>query len=163
MYAFSLLQLYLGLTPLQTGELHITGLAYSLSAQPSTNQTTEPSTNQEVLDGRSGVKRPVSLGSSAAQVQGMQDLDIQGPRMNITKDERCGVLYGPDRRLDPIIAPPMPLLEVGTHPNSYSCINPILTGLFQTRFLLGGGQFDPPPKISAVSPPIAAKICMHVK
>nr|XP_054772074.1 trafficking protein particle complex subunit 8-like [Lytechinus pictus] len=104
--------LYLGLTPLQTGELHITGVAYSLSAQPSTNQITEPSTNQEVIDGRLGVKRPVSLGSSVAQVQGMQDLDIQGPRLNVTKAERIGVVYGPDRRLDPVIAPPMPLLEV---------------------------------------------------
>ena len=37
--------------------------------------------------------------------------------------------------------------------------NPILTGLFESKFLLGGGgQFDPPPPL-----PIAAKCCMDVK
>ena len=42
-------------------------------------------------------------------------------------------------------------------------INPILTGLFQSKFLLGGGQFDPPLQISAPKGPIAAKFCMDVK
>lgn len=109
--------LHLGLTPLQTGELHIVGVSYSLSAQPSAaNQSSEM--NQEVIDTHwrsgsvSGVRRPVTFGSGTAQVQGMQDLDIQGPRLNSTKAERCGVMYGPDRRLDPIVAPHMPLLEV---------------------------------------------------
>ena len=43
--------------------------------------------------------------------------------------------------------------------------NPILTGLFESKFLLGGGgQFDPPPlQISAPKGPIAAKFCMDVK
>ena len=45
-------------------------------------------------------------------------------------------------------------------------LNPILTGLFETKFLLGGGgggQFDPPLQISAPKGPIAAKFCMDVK
>ena len=45
--------------------------------------------------------------------------------------------------------------------------NPILTGLFQTKFLLGGGggggSIWPPLQISAPKGPIAAKFCMDVK
>ena len=44
-----------------------------------------------------------------------------------------------------------------------STFNPILTGLFESKFLLGGGQFDPPFQISAPKGPIAAKFCMDVK
>ncbi|CAB1332152.1 unnamed protein product [Coregonus sp. 'balchen'] len=40
------------------------------------------------------------------------DLEIQGPRLNQTKEEKTSVSHGPDRRLDPTITPPMPLLEV---------------------------------------------------
>ena len=49
--------------------------------------------------------------------------------------------------------------------NSIQCINPILTGLFESKFLLGGGggQFDPTLQISAPKGPIAAKFCMDVK
>lgn len=45
-------------------------------------------------------------------VRGQQNLEIQGPRLNVTKEEKTSVRYGSDRRLDPIITPPMPLLEV---------------------------------------------------
>ena len=44
-------------------------------------------------------------------------------------------------------------------------INPILTGLFESKFLLGGGvNLTPPPlQISAPKGPIVAKFCMDVK
>ena len=43
-------------------------------------------------------------------------------------------------------------------------VNPILTGLFETKFLLGGGgAIWPPLQISAPEGPIAAKFCMDVK
>lgn len=45
-------------------------------------------------------------------VRGRQDLEIQGPRLNGTKEEKTSIQYGPDRRLDPILVPQMPLLEV---------------------------------------------------
>lgn len=45
-------------------------------------------------------------------VRGRQDLEIQGPRLNNTKEEKTSVKYGPDRRLDPIVTEEMPLLEV---------------------------------------------------
>lgn len=45
-------------------------------------------------------------------VRGRQDLEIQGPRLNMTKEEKTSVRHGSDRRLEPIITPPMPLLEV---------------------------------------------------
>ena len=42
-------------------------------------------------------------------------------------------------------------------------VNPILTGLFESKFLLGGGSIWPPLQISAPKGPIAAKFCMDVK
>ena len=45
-------------------------------------------------------------------------------------------------------------------------INPILTGLFESKFLLGGGgggSIWPPLQISAPKGPIVAKFCMDVK
>lgn len=45
-------------------------------------------------------------------VRGKQDLKIQGPRLNQTKEDKMLVRHGPDRRLDPIITPSMPLMEV---------------------------------------------------
>lgn len=45
-------------------------------------------------------------------VRGKQDLKIQGPRLNQTKEDKMLVRRGPDQRLDPIITPPMPLMEV---------------------------------------------------
>uniref|UniRef100_A0A3B5A3T8 Trafficking protein particle complex 8 n=1 Tax=Stegastes partitus TaxID=144197 RepID=A0A3B5A3T8_9TELE len=45
-------------------------------------------------------------------VRGRQDLKILGPRLNLTKEDKMLVRHGPDRRLDPIITPPMPLMEV---------------------------------------------------
>lgn len=57
----------------------------------------------------------VSLGKETLEmtvVRGKQDLKIQGPRLNQTKEDKMTVRRGPDYRLDPIVAPPMPLLEV---------------------------------------------------
>lgn len=48
----------------------------------------------------------------SVSVRGRQDLEIQGPRLNNTKEEKTSIKYGPDRRLDPIITEEMPLLEV---------------------------------------------------
>ena len=42
-------------------------------------------------------------------------------------------------------------------------LNPILTGLFESKFLLGGGSIWPPLQISAPKGPIAAKFFMDVK
>nr|XP_014348794.1 PREDICTED: trafficking protein particle complex subunit 8 [Latimeria chalumnae] len=50
--------------------------------------------------------------SNGMSVRGRQDLEIQGPRLNNTKEEKTSVQYGADHRLDPIITPSMPLLEV---------------------------------------------------
>lgn len=50
--------------------------------------------------------------SNGLSVRGRQDLEIQGPRLNNTKEEKTSIKYGPDRRLDPIITEEMPLLEV---------------------------------------------------
>uniref|UniRef100_A0A4W3GFD6 Trafficking protein particle complex subunit 8 n=1 Tax=Callorhinchus milii TaxID=7868 RepID=A0A4W3GFD6_CALMI len=77
----------LKLVPYQTGELHILGVVYNL--------------------GIAGENI-----SRLFQLRGRQDLEIQGPRLNSTKEEKTSVKYGPDRRLDPIITEIMPLLEV---------------------------------------------------
>ncbi|XP_077348740.1 trafficking protein particle complex subunit 8 isoform X2 [Lithobates pipiens] len=93
----------LKLFPLQTGELHILGIVYNLSTIQSAN-----------LDGVNPLNS-VPAGkfiSNGMSVRGRQDLEIQGPRLNGTKEEKTSIQYGPDRRLDPILVPQMPLLEV---------------------------------------------------
>ncbi|KAJ8383578.1 hypothetical protein AAFF_G00219580 [Aldrovandia affinis] len=94
----------LKLLPHQTGELHILGVVYNLGTVPSAGEGGKGSSHREGSEGA-----PVSDGMT---VRGRQDLEIQGPRLNATKEEKTSVQHGPDRRLDPIIAPPMPLLEV---------------------------------------------------
>ncbi|XP_051511754.1 trafficking protein particle complex subunit 8-like isoform X2 [Myxocyprinus asiaticus] len=83
----------LKLLPHKTGELHVLGVVYNLGTGD--------------LGNSEG-----SLDSDLMCVRGQQNLEIQGPRLNMTKEEKTSVRYGPDRRLDPVITPPMPLLEV---------------------------------------------------
>ncbi|XP_023679383.2 trafficking protein particle complex subunit 8 isoform X1 [Paramormyrops kingsleyae] len=93
----------LKLLPHQTGELHIRGVVYNLGAAPPPG---------DVLNSTVGTRVEGSVFSDGLFVRGRQDLEIQGPRLNNTKEEKTSVRHGPDRRLDPIITPPMPLLEV---------------------------------------------------
>ena len=39
-------------------------------------------------------------------------LEVQGVRLNNTKEEKTSKMYGPDRRLDLVIVPNMPKLQV---------------------------------------------------
>ncbi|XP_020783321.2 trafficking protein particle complex subunit 8 isoform X2 [Boleophthalmus pectinirostris] len=78
----------LKLVPRRTGQLSVTGLGYSLSA---TGDTAE---------------------ADMLVVRGRQELKIQGPRLNQTKEDKMSVRHGRDQRLHPIITAPMPLLEV---------------------------------------------------
>ncbi|KAI4892506.1 hypothetical protein NFI96_018306 [Prochilodus magdalenae] len=82
----------LKLLPHKTGELHVLGVVYNLGTSEEDNSISED--------------------SQLMRVRGQQNLEIQGPRLNVTKEEKTSVKHGPDRRLDPIITPPMPLLEV---------------------------------------------------
>ncbi|XP_017311736.1 trafficking protein particle complex subunit 8 isoform X1 [Ictalurus punctatus] len=82
----------LKLLPHKTGQLHVLGVVYNL-----------------------GTGEDDNTGEAASRlmcVRGRQDLEIQGPRLNMTKEEKTSVQHGSDRRLEPIITPPMPLLEV---------------------------------------------------
>uniref|UniRef100_A0A672T6M2 Trafficking protein particle complex subunit 8 n=1 Tax=Sinocyclocheilus grahami TaxID=75366 RepID=A0A672T6M2_SINGR len=81
----------LKLLPHKTGELHVLGVVYNLDTGEVDNS---------------------SLAEDLMCVRGQQNLEIQGSRLNMTKEEKTSVTYGPDHRLDPIITPPMPLLEV---------------------------------------------------
>ncbi|XP_075440846.1 trafficking protein particle complex subunit 8 isoform X2 [Ascaphus truei] len=94
----------LKLFPHQTGELHILGIVYNLS-------TIQNSSNLDGVVPASGVPTGKYI-SNGMSVRGRQELEIQGPRLNATKEEKTSIQYGPDRRLDPIITPQMPLLEV---------------------------------------------------
>ncbi|XP_071005855.1 trafficking protein particle complex subunit 8-like isoform X1 [Oncorhynchus clarkii lewisi] len=94
----------LKLLPHQTGQLNILGLVYNLASTSSTGDTTINSTAASQTEGPSAAE--------GTSVRGRQDLEIQGPRLNQTKEEKTSVSHGPDRRLDPTITPPMPLLEV---------------------------------------------------
>ncbi|XP_041791493.1 trafficking protein particle complex subunit 8 [Chelmon rostratus] len=87
----------LRLLPHRTGQLNIVGVVYNLAAGSSGEMA--PSTEgQQTLD--------------LMVVRGRQDLKIRGPRLNQTKEDKMLVRHGPDQRLDPIITPPMPLMEV---------------------------------------------------
>ena len=95
------LQLQLQLTPLQTGELHITGLAYNLGS--SSQNASQPAMNP-------ATGKPSFV--STICVRGKVPLEVQGPRLNTTKQEKAGKAYGPDRRLDLVVVPSMPRLQV---------------------------------------------------
>ncbi|KAM9849168.1 trafficking protein particle complex subunit 8 isoform 2-T2 [Aulostomus maculatus] len=86
----------LRLLPHRIGHLNIVGVVYNLAAA-SSGETASSTDGQQKLD---------------LMVRGKQDLKIQGPRLNQNKEDKMIVRYGPDRRLDPVITPPMPLMEV---------------------------------------------------
>ncbi|XP_061152992.1 trafficking protein particle complex subunit 8 isoform X5 [Syngnathus typhle] len=83
--------------PHRTGCLSITGVVYDLAA----------ASPAETPDDDDGL-----LKAETIIVSGKQDLKIRGPRLNHTKEDKMFVRYGPDRRLEPIVTPPMPLMEV---------------------------------------------------
>ncbi|KAJ8276838.1 hypothetical protein GJAV_G00068480 [Gymnothorax javanicus] len=91
----------LKLLPHQTGELHILGVVYNLGTTPS------------AVEGLPG--------GDALTVRGRQDLEIQGPRLNATKEEKTSVRHGPDRRLDPIITPPCPCSRCSSLTSPQAC------------------------------------------
>ena len=49
---------------------------------------------------------------STVCVRGKQRLEVQGPRLNVTKEDKRGKVYGPDRRLDLLVQEEMPILDV---------------------------------------------------
>ncbi|XP_076991817.1 trafficking protein particle complex subunit 8 isoform X4 [Tamandua tetradactyla] len=93
----------LKLFPHHVGELHILGVVYNLG-------TIQGSVTVDGIGGLPGCH--TGKHSLNMSVRGRQDLEIQGPRLNNTKEEKTSIKYGPDRRLDPIITEEMPLLEV---------------------------------------------------
>lgn len=82
------------LTPHQTGELRIVGISYNLGG---------------VLIEGNGPKPNMS---NTIFVRGKQKLEVQGPRLSVTKEDKANKMYGPDRRLDLVIHQEMPLLQV---------------------------------------------------
>ncbi|CAI5636757.1 unnamed protein product [Oreochromis niloticus] len=86
----------LKLLPHRTGQLNIVAVVYNLAAG-SSGEMASSTEDQQTLD---------------LMVRGKQDLNILGPRLNLTKEDKMSVRHGPDRRLNPIITPPMPLMEV---------------------------------------------------
>ncbi|XP_061634828.1 LOW QUALITY PROTEIN: trafficking protein particle complex subunit 8 [Phyllopteryx taeniolatus] len=111
----------LRLLPHKTGCLSITGVVYNLAAASSPD-TPDDDGNVSAPDRACVVRQSPTLGAplplagmqkaETVVVDGKQDLKIRGPRLNHTKEDKMFVRYGPDRRLEPIITPPMPLMEV---------------------------------------------------
>ena len=97
-------QVHLSVTAHATGELHVTGVVFNLGTSLAVVQP--PVTSGSVLTSAVGS----SLGGMT--VRGKLVLDVQGPRLADTKEERNSKVYGPDCRLDIIVAPPMPQLQV---------------------------------------------------
>ncbi|KAM8888090.1 trafficking protein particle complex subunit 8 isoform 1-T1 [Synchiropus picturatus] len=88
----------LRLLPHRTGQLNVTGVVYDLAAALTGESTASTDAGQQKAD--------------IIVVRGKQDLNVKGPRLNQTKEDKMLVRHGPDHRLDPVITPPMPLLEV---------------------------------------------------
>ncbi|XP_058494315.1 trafficking protein particle complex subunit 8 isoform X2 [Solea solea] len=88
----------LRLLPHRTGQLNIVGVVYNLAEASSGEIAPSAGDGQKTGD--------------LIVVRGRQDLKIQGPRLNQTKEDKMSVRHGPDRRLDPIITTSMPLMEV---------------------------------------------------
>jgi len=65
----------LSLTPLQAGEVSVVGVEYAVRAQFPTSEATD------------------------YWVRGRQKLSVRGPRLQATKEQRTGIVYGPDLRL----------------------------------------------------------------
>ena len=79
----------LGLVVLDSaGELDILGVAYSIRAQFPQSETTDYS------------------------IRGKQYFSVRGPRLNATKDQKTSVKYAKDFRLQLVVSPPMPKLDV---------------------------------------------------
>ncbi|XP_054880101.1 trafficking protein particle complex subunit 8 isoform X2 [Poeciliopsis prolifica] len=87
----------LKLLPHKTGQLNIVGVIYNLTSSLF-GEASSDNEGQQTLD--------------SMMIHGRQDLKIQGPRLNLTKEDKMQVRYGTDRRLEPVITPPMPLMEV---------------------------------------------------
>ncbi|XP_037837247.1 trafficking protein particle complex subunit 8 isoform X2 [Kryptolebias marmoratus] len=87
----------LRLLPHRMGQLNIVGVVYDLTS-PFIGDTTSNTEGQQT--------------PNLMMVRGRQDLKIQGPRLNLTKEDKMQIRHNVDRRLDPIITPPMPLMEV---------------------------------------------------
>ncbi|MEQ2219875.1 hypothetical protein XENOCAPTIV_026599 [Xenoophorus captivus] len=83
--------------PHRTGQLNIVGVIYNLTSSQF-GETSSNADGQQMLD--------------SMIIRGRQDLKIQGPRLNLTKEDKMMLRHGTDRRLEPIITPPMPLMEV---------------------------------------------------
>ncbi|MEQ2176082.1 hypothetical protein GOODEAATRI_024467, partial [Goodea atripinnis] len=87
----------LKMLPHRTGQLNIVGVIYNLTSSQF-GETSSNADGQQMLD--------------SMIIRGRQDLKIQGPRLNLTKEDKMMLRHGTDRRLEPIITPPMPLMEV---------------------------------------------------
>jgi hypothetical protein len=115
-------QLLLRLTPKCMGELHITGVAYHLGPGSPATTPVAPSTPSAPLQTES----TASSFLQSIAVKGKVNLEVQGPRLNNTKEEKMSKMYGPDRRLDLLIISQMPLLQV--------CFIPLSSDSTEFRF-----------------------------
>ncbi|XP_072113969.1 trafficking protein particle complex subunit 8 isoform X1 [Mobula birostris] len=80
--------------------------------KPQTTHNLQQSSSTDQLEYYHGLSWTEGKVPHGLSVRGRQNLEIQGPRLNNTKEEKTSVKYGSDRRLDPIITEAMPLLEV---------------------------------------------------
>ncbi|XP_054714525.1 trafficking protein particle complex subunit 8-like [Uloborus diversus] len=102
-------KIHLLLVPQQVGSLSIKGLAYSLLAHKSVDDTTVDSTSEKQ--------------TSVLSLCGKQCLNVKGPRLNKSTEERSTLAYAEDNRLNINVLSPMAKLQVkfNTFPHSLFC------------------------------------------
>ena len=84
----------MSLTVLQTGELHLNGVAYNLS----TNANAAHTSPAAIVNLSSPGDQPSNLigaakSNQAISVRGRLNLDVQGPRLNTSKAEKVSSFF----------------------------------------------------------------------
>lgn len=104
----------LSLLPRQAGELRVVGLAYNLgtSSLAQNAPLTSAAVAADMASPNKGSTTSKPSYISSICVRGKQRLEVQGPRLNVSKEEKTGKVYGPDRRLDLVVQEEMPILNV---------------------------------------------------
>ncbi|XP_063689069.1 uncharacterized protein LOC134822104 [Bolinopsis microptera] len=89
----------LSVTPLVEGNLSIASLVYHLVSTKALDKQAPDGTKESVMEN---------------MIPGKINLCPRGPRLNQTKDQRVGQVYGIDNRLNMLVTSPLPRLELET-------------------------------------------------
>lgn len=130
-------QVTLHITPLKEGTIEVVGVVYTLTVQDaqlpgdfptaSAPRTTLPSLTATAKDSIYERSAGLSVQSVLSEgIQGKLMFSVRGQRLNMSKVERCGTVYGPDYRLKWTVTEPQPKIVASlTGLSSWSLIGQV--------------------------------------